>query len=732
MSAQLRQQTLSFTQRGQIQANRPGPRSKAPTTISIAKQHTLIYSAKRRRQVGGINEAEAIEAFKRSRDHFTAGEPDSGDESSGSEGNGPPILSRKRRRAAYSREKKLQAITYITSTDIQKKGAAIGVMEPISLLYASEKLKVDRKNLRDWKNSKEKILGMKKGAYRARGPSLGREPLLESKLNKKFEEERAIGRIISSTWFIRHAKAIYRLQYPRRFSQDEITGRFEYTHFAFSNSWFKGFKDRWRITLRHKTKQAQRPPEDFRQKIENWLQFNRRNMVILPTSDCGIARIPEVPTVGRFKLSQIANMDQTPIAFEFLSGRTYDFKGASTVWIKEQRSGWDRRQATLQVCVFADGINRCKPLLIFHGHPIGDKRRIAEEKLYDCRVHTAFNKTAWADGTNLKDWVRRQYRTASPYFANENEPRFLSLDAFAPQMTQSLRDEFKKLNCTTSYIPGGCTGFIQVLDVSLNKELKALVAQQASNHADKFHNRYERGDFTISERRVLLTQWVGEAWVELHKRYQHVIIKTFRSVGLSLNPDGSEDAELKVKGLPDLQVGDYSRKEPENANGLGSLTTIDIEAIEKAQVQLAIKVTKSIAKQARQMARNQARIDSGKSYPMNEDDTAEGYDANNLINESTGLRDPVEETTDDEEEHEEVFTLGRMNTRSQTRVNRYYTHAEVEADITAARVDTEFIEEQWYELDSSNDGEDPIFDTSEDGEFDEQVGGDEDIVDENM
>ena len=84
-------------------------------------------------------------------------------------------------------------------------------MELISLLYASEKLKVNRKNLRDWKNSKEKILGMKKGAYRTRGPSLRREPLLESKLNQKFEEERAIGRIISSTWFMRHAKAIYRL-----------------------------------------------------------------------------------------------------------------------------------------------------------------------------------------------------------------------------------------------------------------------------------------------------------------------------------------------------------------------------------------------------------------------------------------------------------------------------------------------------------------------------------------
>ena len=54
----------------------------------------------------------------------------------------------------------------------------------------------------------------------------------------------------------------------------------------------------------------------------------------------------------------------------------------------------------------------------------------------------------------------------------------------------------------------------------------------------------------------------------------------------------------------------------------------------------------------------------------------------------------MEESTNDEEEHEEVFILGRMNTRSQTRVNRYYTHAEVKADIAAARVNTEFIEEQ--------------------------------------
>ena len=50
-------------------------------------------------------------------------------------------------------------------------------------------------------------------------------------------------------------------------------------------------------------------------------------------------------------------------------------------------------------------------------------------------------------------------------------------------------------------------------------------------------------------------------------------------MGLSLNPDGLEDKELKVKGLPDITVRDYTQKEPEEINSLGSLTTIDIATV---------------------------------------------------------------------------------------------------------------------------------------------------------
>jgi hypothetical protein len=149
-------------------------------------------------------------------------------------------------------------------------------------------------------------------------------------------------------------------------------------------------------------------------------------------------------------------------------------------------------------------------------------------------------------------------------------------------MTEALQGEFKKLNCTTSYISGGCTGFVQVLDVSLNKPLKDLVAQAASDHADKYHERYEIGSFSVGDQRVLLTEWVATAWKRLNIEYKATIINTFRQVRLSHNPDGSEDHEIKIKGLENIKVGDFSRKEAELESGLGSLAITDIATVEAA------------------------------------------------------------------------------------------------------------------------------------------------------
>lgn len=77
----------------------------------------------------------------------------------------------------------------------------------------------------------------------------------------------------------------------------------------FSNRWFTAFLRRHDISLRMPTKRAQKAPEELCPFVISWLQFNLRQTAIGPDSDCGKDRGPDVPTVVRFKLSEIVNMD---------------------------------------------------------------------------------------------------------------------------------------------------------------------------------------------------------------------------------------------------------------------------------------------------------------------------------------------------------------------------------------------------------------------------------------
>jgi len=67
----------------------------------------------------------------------------------------------------------------------------------------------------------------------------------------------------------------------------------------------------------------------------------------------------------------------------------------------------------------------------------------------------------------------------------EAKPRFLALDAFKAHLTPAVRAELKRQRTTMSAIPGGCTGFVQLLDVSINKPLKALIKEEQDNHWDQ-------------------------------------------------------------------------------------------------------------------------------------------------------------------------------------------------------------------------------------------------------
>jgi hypothetical protein len=193
----------------------------------------------------------------------------------------------------------------------------------------------------------DKIHSLTKGSRRGTLTHIAHFPVLEDRLHALILEKRRLGRNVGEKWIRRHARLEYESLWPERVTI--VEKRKVFAGMAFSAGWFNGFLKRKHLSLRASTKRAQVVLADYKDKITSWLQFNRRAQ-----ARCN------------FELSEIANMDQTPIAFEFLDKRTYDTTGVRTVFLKQTGSGWDRRQATLQILVHADGIQRCKPLLIFH------------------------------------------------------------------------------------------------------------------------------------------------------------------------------------------------------------------------------------------------------------------------------------------------------------------------------------------------------------------------------
>ena len=216
--------------------------------------------------------------------------------------------------------------------------------------------------------------------------------------------------------------------------------------------------------------------------------------------------------------------------------------------------------ATLQVCVYTDSINRCKPLLIFHrAVGKGDCQKRDEERKYAYSVNVLQNPKAYANEDTMLYQIKHIYQFSLAYLtvSVKQEPCLLTIDTFTPHLTLVVHCALKAQKTTLSVILGGCTRMIQVLDVSINKLLKDLIREEQGNHYDQHIEDQQKEKYNIRERRILLTYWVVTAQKRLHLEHQDTIAQNFQDLGMTLNTNGSNDAELKVKGIPNIVIGDY-------------------------------------------------------------------------------------------------------------------------------------------------------------------------------
>ena len=234
---------------------------------------------------------------------------------------------------------------------------------------------------------------------RERARNSEKYPLASRLLITEFKLRRAKGSKISKIW----------LTTKKRQKIESCYGKEEASKFKASNNWFQRFKCRYNISQRRRTDKKKNAANDGRETIQ---QFHRDLRKAVQSKRRRSERLVVDNTYGRWSPKNRLNVDQMPLPLVVDQDKTYEIAGSNQVWISQPGSGLDKRQATLQLCIRAEGQQTVKPAIIFRGKG---------------------NICAWMDTEINMKWT---YHTLHNGLADDPTEKVLFADNFGPQLQQ--------------------------------------------------------------------------------------------------------------------------------------------------------------------------------------------------------------------------------------------------------------------------------------------------------
>ena len=113
-------------------------------------------------------------------------------------------------------------------------------------------------------------------------------------------------------------------------------------------------------------------------------------------------------------------------------------------------------------------------------------------------------------------------------------------DSFKCHVSKDTKDSLKKLKIDQAVILGGCTGFIQALDVYWNKPFNDSYTK---SYDDWFESGKQELTVEINPKSAPLevnVGWIVKAWDSISR---DIIVNSFKACGLTKNLDRSEDGK---------------------------------------------------------------------------------------------------------------------------------------------------------------------------------------------
>eukprot|EP00903_Cladosiphon_okamuranus_P018578 g17101.t1 len=454
------------------------------------------------------------------------------------------------------------------------------------LIYLEHKSGISRSNISKWQQEEDTIVA--DAADKVKGALMRKTsrpqrwfPEAEKEMYKMYTARRKKKVRVSTRWLTVTFKKLLAEKYP-----GDTRAKSFRASYRFAQKWAK----RHNLSKRRKSNSKNKSVEERLPKIKVWHK-RYRQLLQQPRKVGGqLVPWPQQPADeesgeisqelldhrkwGRFLPKERKNTDQVPMGFVNGHSDTWDQTGALRVQIGQPFPGLEKRQCTVQPTFAPDGeAMRCA--IIFRG-----KGRVSkvERAAYDERVDVFFQENAWADDNFCLEWAKQCFRPSLMAASGGRVPEaqtVLLADNLHGQTTEQFREYlYKECNTLLWLYASQCTDELQPVDAGYGRRIQVGVGVKLDLWLEHGENlqKWENGTLTASERRVLLTHWVGAVVEEIDadKEYRK---RLFEKTGSGMTADGSEDDRINLEGLSgpynfmDVEVDGSSDDEEERGDG---------------------------------------------------------------------------------------------------------------------------------------------------------------------
>ena len=121
-------------------------------------------------------------------------------------------------------------------------------------------------------------------------------------------------------------------------------------------------------------------------------------------------------------------------------------------------------------------------------------------------ILVTYSDNGWFNQGLTQKWLQKVLGTT--LFGH----RLLIWDAFKCHISDATKDLLKQMKIDVIVVPGGCTKFLQTLDVSCNKPFKAAIEDSYDNWMQHGEKTFTKNGNIRAATKTTLCEWVLDAW----------------------------------------------------------------------------------------------------------------------------------------------------------------------------------------------------------------------------